>query len=194
MITTARSSLFRMGCPPKRLQRAQDAACRLPAKICGPNPHDRGQVTVRLSAGFGTPNVKAGLFAEQDMRVQIRVLAVASVIGAAALGAVPAVSTSGPTNALGGCGAGYYENSMGNVPDPSSGLPPRRCPRARGRRYAAARSYRDLPRRRILIQHPPLRYMLATRRRTTVADKLTLINVQYGTWDLRGPSHRRNTR
>ncbi|MGA8546840.1 MAG: DUF3761 domain-containing protein [Mycobacterium sp.] len=63
------------------------------------------------------------------MRVQIRVLAVASVIGAAVLGAMPAVATSGLTNALAGCGAGYYENSDGQcIPDPSSGLPPAGAP------------------------------------------------------------------
>jgi hypothetical protein len=110
---------------------AARVGCGLPfaGKIYGSNSHDRSQVNARLSAGFGTHNVKAGLFVEQDMRVQIRVLAVASVIGAAALGAVPAVATSGLTNAVAGCGAGYYENSDGQcIPDPSSGLPPGGAP------------------------------------------------------------------
>jgi hypothetical protein len=42
----------------------------------------------------------------------------------AALGAVPAVVTSGPITVLAGCGTGYYTNSDGQcIPDPSSGLP-----------------------------------------------------------------------
>lgn len=59
------------------------------------------------------------------MRIQIRVLVVASMVGVAALGAAPTVVAIGPTNVLAGCGAGHYENSDGQcVPDPSSGLPP----------------------------------------------------------------------
>jgi Protein of unknown function (DUF3761) len=43
----------------------------------------------------------------------------------AALGALPAVGTSGPITVLAGCGTGYYTNSDGQcVPDPSSGPPP----------------------------------------------------------------------
>jgi hypothetical protein len=56
-------------------------------------------------------------------------LVVASVIGAAALGAAPAIVASGPTTVLAGCGAGYYENSDGQcIRDPSSGLPPGGAP------------------------------------------------------------------
>ena len=63
------------------------------------------------------------------MRVQARVLIVASVIGATALGAAPAVVVNGPTAVLTACGKGYYQNSDGLcIPDPSSGLPPGGAP------------------------------------------------------------------
>ncbi|WP_156688059.1 DUF3761 domain-containing protein [Mycobacterium sp. Marseille-P9652] len=58
------------------------------------------------------------------MRVQIRVLVVAGVVGTAALGAVPAIVTSGPSTSLANCGTGYYKNSDGQcIPHPSPGQP-----------------------------------------------------------------------
>ena len=63
------------------------------------------------------------------MRVRIRVIVVAAVIGAATLGAAPAVVMSGPSSALASCGRGYYQNSSGQcIPDPSSGLPANGAP------------------------------------------------------------------
>ncbi|MCV7036323.1 DUF3761 domain-containing protein [Mycobacterium heckeshornense] len=63
------------------------------------------------------------------MGARIRVLVVALAIGAAALGAAPAVVANGPTTVLAGCGTGHYENSDGQcIPDPSSGLPPNGAP------------------------------------------------------------------
>lgn len=58
------------------------------------------------------------------MHVRFRVLAVSAVIGAAALGAVPALSTSGSATFSASCGSGMYRNSDGVcVPSPSSGQP-----------------------------------------------------------------------
>lgn len=62
------------------------------------------------------------------MRVRIRAVVV-SAIAAAALGAAPAIVTSGPTTVSASCGAGYYQNSDGQcIPDPPSGLPPGGAP------------------------------------------------------------------
>jgi hypothetical protein len=60
------------------------------------------------------------------MRVRMRILFVASVVGAAALGATPAIVANGPTTVLASCGAGYYQNSDRQcIPNPSAGgLPP----------------------------------------------------------------------
>jgi len=57
-------------------------------------------------------------------------LAVASVIAAAASGAAPAIAASGPTTVLASCGAGHYHNSDGQcIRDPSPGdLPPDGAP------------------------------------------------------------------
>ncbi|WP_076059620.1 MULTISPECIES: DUF3761 domain-containing protein [unclassified Mycobacterium] len=63
------------------------------------------------------------------MRVQIRVLVVASAIGASALGIASTVVPSSPTAVLASCSSGYYQNSDGQcIPRPSSGLPPGGAP------------------------------------------------------------------
>jgi hypothetical protein len=80
--------------------------------------------------GIRHRNVERVFCVECDMRVRIQVLVVASMIGAVALGAAPAIVARMPATFLAGCGAGYYEDSDGQcIRDPSSGgLPPGGAP------------------------------------------------------------------
>ena len=87
-------------------------------------------VPARASRSHGRgPGTRKETMKKITRRVRVRMLVVASVIGAAALGAAPAIVASGPTTVLASCGAGYYQNSDGQcIPDPSSGLPPGGAP------------------------------------------------------------------
>ncbi|MDT5318678.1 MAG: hypothetical protein QOD88_1200 [Mycobacterium sp.] len=171
-------------------------ACSLEAASVLAQSCDRRHGTVTLCAACRLLIRKKSFRMGWDMGVRVGFF-VGLAIGAIGLGAAPVV-VSAPAMAVAGCGAGFYRNSDGDcIPDPSNPLggriarerhprPGHRSrpghlsrrrhrPRLRWRhpRRPSAGSYREVPRRRLLIQHSSFWNLLGPRRRRGVASELT---------------------
>jgi hypothetical protein len=77
---------------------------------------------LRCPAGFGRLSSRGCFLVGWDMRVRV-LFFLAAAIGAAALGAAPAVVASGPTTILASCGGGYLMVRQASSLSPVARLP-----------------------------------------------------------------------